>query len=186
MTVLPKIIGVGLPKTGTNSLAAALEMLGVRDIEHRPDLVLRRYRMSGRFDIGRLDAVMDINPWPLQAIRRAYPGALLVHTKRPLKEWLVSCEAHFTINPEYNEAGRLEIFGVTRWSREAFEDTHTHHGAYVADFFRNDIGPHVSMDVRDGWGPLCGALGIPQPTQTFPHMNIQGVRNKWTPTAYNG
>lgn len=184
MTVLTKIIGVGLPKTGTNSLAAALELLGVSNIAHRPDLVLERYRRSGRWEMGKLDACMDINPWVLPAIRRSYPGAMLLHTIRPLKEWLASCEAHFTRRPDHNQLGRLEIFGVTRWCQSAFTDTHRAHGRYVAEFFKQDIGPHTVFDVRDGWPPLCGALDIPAPPQSFPHKNEQGVRNKWKPNAY--
>lgn len=181
MPIIPKIIGVGLPHTGGSVLAEALGVLGVGHVEQRPELPMQRYRKSGRWDMGKLDAVYDINPWALPAIRRAYPGAMLIHTITPLNEWVeswVGCQVDDTRH-------LLEVFGVGRICRPVFEDTYKRHGAYISEFFQNDSGPHTALNVCDGWPPLCNALGIPAPVQSFPHTNQQGVR-PWTPNAYNG
>jgi hypothetical protein len=181
MGTFPKIIGIGLPKTGTTSLATALQVLGCEHVTHRPDLLLQRYRRSGRWDMGRSGAVMDINPWPLYAIRRAYPDALLVHTHRDIDSWLASCEVHFSRDPEYNPEGRLEIFGVTRYVAEVFADTHKQHGGFVRHFFNTDTGPHINLEAKQGWEPLCKALRVPVPEIPYPHENKR-KQIPWEPT----
>lgn len=181
MATFPKIIGIGLPKTGTTSLAEALRILGVADVVHRPELLLQRYRRSGRWDMGRSGAVMDINPWPLAVIRRAYPDALLVHTHRDIDDWLNSCEVHFSHNPDYNPEGRLEIFGATRYNVAAFADTHVRHGDYVRSFYSTDYGPHIHLETaRQGWEPLCKALRVAVPDVPYPHENKR-KENQWQP-----
>ena len=45
----------------------------------------------------------------------------------------------------------------------------------------NDVKSHVQeenllvFDVREGWGPLCKFLGLPQPDQAFPRVNDTAV-----------
>lgn len=180
MTIIPKIIGVGLPHTGGDTLAEALGVLGVQNIEQRPELPMQRYRRSGCWDIGKLDAVYDINPWALPAIRRAYPGAMLIHTINPFEEWMgswVGCRVE-------DSRHLVEVFGVHRICFDVFEDTYRRHADYVTEFFKRDSGPHTALNVCDGWPPLCNAFGISPPVQTFPHTVRNGAR-KWTPNAYN-
>lgn len=185
-----KIIGIGLPKTGTNTLAAACEILGVQNIAHRPEGMLQQYRDTGSWDMGKRGAVFDINPWPLRAMVDAYPDARFIHTVRPVDLWLASCQRHFQPSPFINPLGRLEIFGVCKWAEGVFRETHYRHGRFVDAFSSAEKGFYVmQFEIgRDGWRELCQFLGVPVPSVPFPHLNksTEEKRIPWTPIATTG
>ena len=95
----PKVFGIGFHKTGTKSLAEALEKLGysvtgpngfrVPDIADRYQTICRRYSK-------RYDAFQD-NPWPLtfKEMSVMWPEAKFILTLRNDDDWLKSVVNHF-------------------------------------------------------------------------------------------
>jgi hypothetical protein len=39
------------------------------------------------------------------------------------------------------------------------------------------------FDVAEGWGPLCGFLGVPRPPQPFPRLNDTAKMQRWISTT---
>lgn len=181
------IIGIGLPKTGTNSMAAAVaRLIGVGGVAHRPEQpVLQHYRNTGEWSMHGFRAIFDINPWPIEAMLRACPDALFVWTTRPLNEWLVSCADHFGRDgpPHANREGRLEIFGITTYHRRTFADIWRRHRTHVtwclARYPQMRCVEH-RLGV-DGWDTICEHIGAtPPPAGTpWPHYNRKGTWKTW-------
>lgn len=167
----PKVFGIGLPKTGTSSLNAALVHLGY-NAKHYP----HPQRVYGAAE--SLDALTDSPVIPhIEALARRYPGALFVQTVRPLDEWLASCEAHWqtrAAQPPIGFWNRRSIFGVTVYDPAIFTRVYLEYRARVTQFFaaRADLR-YLEMDIchGDGWGVLCPALGLSVPACEFPHIN---------------
>ncbi|HEY9488585.1 MAG TPA: sulfotransferase [Chryseosolibacter sp.] len=103
-----KIIGAGLPRTGTHTLKASLEKLGYTKTYHMKELMVNpknlRYwitlRNSGTTDWDELyngyQATVDFPgyPWYKEHMKR-YPEAKVILTVRPFESWYTSI--HSTI-----------------------------------------------------------------------------------------
>ena len=93
-----KVFGIGFYKTGTSSLAAALNHLGynvtgpngVADADIAQKFEEMAFRLAGRYD-----AFQDW-PWPLvyQQMDKRYPGSKFILTERPVEKWLQSALKH--------------------------------------------------------------------------------------------
>lgn len=80
-----KIFGIGLSRTGTTSLTAALKILRVQAI-HWP---------QSMGDIARHEASTDITvSLMFEELDRKYPGSKFIYTIRERDPWLASCEKH--------------------------------------------------------------------------------------------
>ncbi|MGE0432053.1 MAG: sulfotransferase, partial [Planctomycetota bacterium] len=94
-----RVFGIGLNKTGTTSLATALQQLGFDVAPQEPFEALFDDWAARRFDriirlCRRWQAFQDIPfslPFTFQALDAAYPGSLFVQTVRTTEEqWLSS------------------------------------------------------------------------------------------------
>ena len=177
-----KVIGVGYNKTGTTTLGTCLEMLGSeRHTSISRDALLLHY-------VGERDAVLRLMdyytsfedwPWPL-LFREAYarfPDARFVLTTRADEDtWFKSLASHA-------ERGKLRgkpnIRRYVYGHDNPWEDRDHHIAAYrahneaVRAFFADkpDSLLEVCWERGDGWGELCGFLGVPVPDVPFPHLN---------------
>ena len=97
-----KVFGIGLSKTGTTSLYAALDRLGFRSGTYRH---LRALGLDAWFrgdfsgdPLGDYDALSDL---PVGAfyrqLDRRYPGSKFILTHRDRESWLASCRSYSTI-----------------------------------------------------------------------------------------
>jgi len=118
-----KIFGIGLSRTGTTSLSAALEMLGFKS-KHYPDFIMDNSslitRLKARFngnvwpifknvtwgsrnrlvlkkdEIGAWDALSDTPVARFfKDLDRYYPGSKFIYTIRDMDDWLKSCKTFF-------------------------------------------------------------------------------------------
>lgn len=119
---------------------------------------------------------------------RAYPEAKFILTHRPVEKWLASMNA--TIFPVMNWPSwqllrrfdpvfvepwcRYKQTMLKGWGRDDFGDanmrrTFAEHGEEV----RRVVPAErlLVFDVKEGWGPLCGFLGVERPVGAFPHVN---------------
>lgn len=177
---MTKIVGIGLPKTGTKSLGEALKRLGYR--VRSADLSLTEAAAFG-MDIslpGRVegyDAFEDI-PWSLlyQEIDALCPGSRFVFTYRRPETWLRSYRAMMA-RDDSPAARHLRsfIFGhpapmltdrimLARYYRH-WEDV----CSYFAD--RRDALIYLPLESPDKWRCLCEFLGHDVPDAPWPHLN---------------
>ena len=96
-----KIFGVGLSKTGTTSLARALEILGYKTRDY---LGVTRYSPSdlSSIDLQIIDSNDAFTDTPIPSFYREldtrYPGSKFILTVRDTDDWLQSCKKQFSQN----------------------------------------------------------------------------------------
>jgi hypothetical protein len=178
----PYVLGIGLPKTGTLTLAKALDRLGWRALHdhNRGKRMVQRNRESGLPLLAgkhRFTAFSD-NPWPqvYREIDAQYPGTLFIYTVREMEAWLKSRIKH----AERNRRNPRYRGGWTKVNVEKATQRYVTHDAEVRDYFAGREGvDFLVMDIckpdGDRWGPLCKFLGVPRPKSPFPHKNKASV-----------
>lgn len=101
-----KIIGAGLPRTGTNTLKQSLEMLGYSKTYHMKELLMNpndlhywlTLEQTGSTNWDELydgfEATVDFPayPWYKEHLER-YPDAKVIMTVRPFEKWYASIES---------------------------------------------------------------------------------------------
>lgn len=187
-----RIVGAGLGRTGTLSLKAALERLLGAPCYHMAEVfahpehvpVWTRAARGEPTDWPRLfagyRAAVD---WPAAAfwpeIAAAFPDAPVLLSTRDPASWWESASA--TIFPataraegpwrEMVDAMMAARFTSAIHDREAAIAAFERHNAEV----RRRVAPDrlIEWQPRDGWAPLCRALGVPVPDEPFPHVNTR-------------
>ena len=176
-TEKPKVFCVGFHKTGTKSLARALEILGYRvtgpDGARDPQIAERALPMA--LDIAlQFDAFND-NPWSVlfRELDGAFPGSRFILTLRSADSWIASVVRHFG---DERTPMREWIYGPGRGSPRgnecAYLDRYRRHNADVIAYFsRGECLLTMNIIAGDGWKGLCDFLELPVPDQPFPHVN---------------
>lgn len=165
----PKIFGLGLAKTGTSSLAAALEVLGWTTIhDHQScEQITADLRAGRRPDVSAADAFCD---WPhplgcIEPLGCLFPDALFILTVREEEPWIRSRLLHVLHSRVTGESCWCEA-DTAEWVREARAVR-----AEVEAWGERNPGRLLVYDVRDGWPPLSAFLGVPVPSVPFPREN---------------
>lgn len=175
-----KIFGIGLSKTGTTSLAKALELLGFR-VDHRGGAFVHRTPA----ELAHLDGATDELATSYRLLDERYPGAKFILTIRASESWLKSCSHHFRQPLEPGTWGTQQIealYGTTVFDREKFLAGYARHRREVEEYFRHR--PHdllvIDVSAGEGWGRLCPFLGRPIPAESFPKENVsRSWRRVW-------
>jgi hypothetical protein len=170
-----KVFGIGLSRTGTTSLAAALHRLGYRTV-HFPD---PGPLLVGDFSV--FDAVDAATDTPVTALfpllDQRYPGSRFVLTVREIDGWLESVEDLFRRRPEGEEGPvgeiRRLVYGRVTFDRAHFRAACERHVAWVRQYFADRPGDLLEMDIAggEGWEALCAFLGARVPAGAFPRAN---------------
>jgi len=173
------IFHIGLHKTGTTSLAKALEILGYEVCNNCGELNAQiTSNLSAHKDpltfISDYDAIVDNQAlWQyFDQIYKAYPNAYYIHTDRNIEDWLESRKEHVINNqnnPDYT-GSFLEV-DIPSW-----RDRKRQHDQRIAKFRKiNDVN-FLSLNICDepgdaNWQKLCQFLDKEIPTISFPHKN---------------
>lgn len=177
----PKVLGIGISRTGTTSLSKALRRLGY-DTIHAPLSIITR--VDGRIALNE-DAVMRYEAltdstvaFMYKELDAAFPGSKFILTVRDVEKWLVSMRRVRKVYPIMRmipKAAQLfhEAFGDDYpYDEDAMRAKFHRHSKEVRAHFegRNDL---LVMDFAagDGWEKLCRFLGRPVPDAPFPHHN---------------
>jgi hypothetical protein len=200
MTTL-RVVGAGLPRTGTQSLQLALEeLLGgrcyhMREIPGHPFDLGEGWNRALAGDTGDLETLLDgyvaSVDWPAsmfwRALSEANPGALLLLSVRDTPEtWWQSMDrtilpiARRALEPGWSEGnGLLDLLerfaGTKGWDDPAtLTAAYERHNAEV----RKSAPPGRLLVWRasEGWEPICRALGLSVPEAPFPWTNR---REEW-------
>jgi len=178
----PKVFGIGLIKTGTTSLGAALAELGYRHTSQRRNALLEHVR-RGELEpiyrwVDRHDSFDDW-PWPFlyEPLSETYPRSRFILTvRRDPETWLDSVLRH--CQREGASPGRAMFFGheMPEGNEEAYLARYLEHNEAVRRHFRHS--PERLLEVcwedGDGWEPLCRFLGLRAPQRkAFPALNTR-------------
>lgn len=173
------IFGIGLSKTGTTSLFAALDQLGYRSATYRH---LRGLGLDGWFEgnfehdyLAEYDAATDLplaTFFPQLDVR--YPGSRFVLTVRALDSWLKSARSHFTRPPatSFGRQVRLATYGIIGYDEGRFRYVYETHVRNVMWYFRDRPEQVLALDVvgGEGWDKLCPFLERDPPGTPFPRV----------------
>jgi hypothetical protein len=163
-----KVFGIGLGRTGTTSLTAALEELGL-SVEHFP----RSYEAVLEKD-GLTDTSIALGYKYLDFM---FPDARFILTVRPVDQWLASMEAFFdglaklTIHDRYHRLHNA-LYGTVVFDECRMREAYLNHQKDVANHFR-DRSCLLTLDVTGAnpYPALAEFLGLDAPDSPFPHLN---------------
>jgi tetratricopeptide (TPR) repeat protein len=185
----PKIFGIGLSKTGTTTLAAAVKILGFHTLHWRNPLT---GEVISEADFPLFDAFFDTPvSFRFETLYYLFPNSKFIFSTRPYRSWLKSMTRHwqrhlgisdflaiktamarpgaFHHGTEFRSINRTLYFNYASY-RDAFET----YRRRVRSFFR-DKPPErfLQMDIfsGDGWDKLCRFVGREVPARPFPWEN---------------
>ena len=191
------IVGAGFGRTGTMSLKVALERLGYSKCYHMIDVLSH----AGHVDLWRkawrgdepwerlFDGYAAAVDWPAAAfwprLMAFYPQAKVLLTVRDAQRWYKS--ARDTIFQSLRDSLRSPDAARRERARMAHEiivdgtfggdldDQARAIAIYEANVARvySDVPADrlIVFDPKDGWQPLCEALGVAPPDEPYPHVN---------------
>jgi hypothetical protein len=189
-----KVIGAGFGRTGTMSLKLALEQLGLGPCYHMME-VFKNQAWDLWYEASKDPAHADwatifqgygsTVDWPnatyWKELADAYPDAKIILTERDPDQWFDSTQATIFRDeirsggppggsfPRMLDAVVGRLFDDKLHDREVCTRVFREHNARV----RATIPPErlLVYEVAQGWGPLCGFLGVPVPDTPMPKVN---------------
>lgn len=193
-----KLINVGLARTGTTSLKAALEKLGYSPIYHTFDLFTNSKHMDiweGAYEGQQVDwrafySGYEVADWPAglfyKEIITAHPEAKVMISVRDPESWYESIYGIFkqgmNINFPIPIVKRIKNFIINYPAKELFQGR-IDDREFMVQFYQDyveEVKAFVPADnllifsVTEGWEPLCEFLGVDVPEEPFPRVNTRG------------
>lgn len=181
----PKIFCIGLSKTGTSSLAIALEYMGFHVgrrqkifKRHFPNLdLIETIREENYVDILKIvplfDAYVD-NPWPIlyKTLAEKFPNAKFILTIREEEAWLKSVKAYFGNS---KSAFRKITYGYESpvGYELAYLEAYRKHNLEVKEFFKNSPQRLLVLPLESNqkWELLSNFLEVESPVIAYPKVN---------------
>ena len=188
-----RVIGAGLPRTGTFSLKQALEhLLGgpcchMSAIPGQPFNLGRGWERAGTGAEpdwpALLESYIAAVDWPVsfswRQLQTMDPQALVVLSVHDSAEaWWQSMDKTIlrqALAPDWNRGRDLIVLldrftGARRWDVPAvLQAAYERHNAAVRETVPRDR--LLEWRSTDGWAPRCRALGVPVPDMPFPFVN---------------
>jgi hypothetical protein len=197
-----RVVGAGLPRTGTHSLKLALEHLLGGRCYHMSEIPGHPFDLGPGWTLalqgGTPDWIELINEyiatvdWPASMFWRelseTYPDALvLLSVRDSAGTWYQSLSetilpvARRALAPDWNEGrGLLDLFERFTRTRD-WDDPSVLTAAYERhnDEVKKAIPPHklLAWSATEGWAPICRVLGVKIPDRPFPWVNR---RSEWS------
>ena len=175
-----KIIGVGLPRTGTSSLYQALCLLGYKTV-HNP---------TNFEDFINYDAFIDGTPcFGYSFLDCHFPNSKFIYTKRDPEQWFESLLSYFNLmmfdGGEENSLSQKTFFNnffkkdITEKDKDYFIQRYNYHDYWLTNYFRGRNEDLLIMDITkdvNKWSALCDFLGKDIPDVEFPKTNSKNDR----------
>jgi hypothetical protein len=188
-----KVIGAGFGRTGTMSLKAALEQLGLGPCYHMVECLPRGPEHWQKW----IDAAGGKPVWSTlfdgfestvdfpscssyKALAAHYPDAKVILTVRDPEHWFESTQETI-FAPRWIEYLRhVEMGKFIQLTVNDYLQDRMHDKEHLIQRFqehieevRNTIPASrlLVFEVKEGWGPLCEFLELPEPDADFPFLN---------------
>jgi hypothetical protein len=194
------VIGAGLPRTGTSSLKAALEILGFGPCHHmtelvdKPDRTVQFIRALDGYKVDFYTLMKGYGSTTdspttefYKEIHLAYPKAKIILTVRDsgikwFESWNNTVAPAFIDNSYYFTICLLRFLRLQtlmcrkiaqKWTTEFGQIGPQLHDQYNARVINENKGGDILVfNVKEGWPPLCKFLGVDIPQNTrFPNVN---------------
>ncbi len=196
-----RLLGAGFGRTGTSSTKMALEMLGwgpchhMHEIRDHPEQ-LPRWNAAARGEPVDWDTAFkgyrSQIDWPgacyWRQLASHFPEAKVLLTCREPEAWYNSLSQTIVPSAAIGRAAdpnphtramaemvyqtvHLQVFDGRIGERDHAIKVYLDHIREVQAAVPPDR--LLTYDVKDGWQPLCDFLGVPVPTQPFPHQNTK-------------
>ncbi len=166
-----KLVGIGLPKTGTKTLGECFRVLGKRNASFSWDW-MHKYLEEDTGYLLRVASNHDSfedKPWCsiYRDIDRAFPGSKFILTTRvDEKVWFESLRKHRSrMHGVHGQREDLWYMDAIQYYRE--------HNESARDYFQSRPGDFVELcwEKGDGWGQLVSFLNVDDPGVPFPKIN---------------
>jgi hypothetical protein len=187
-----QVVGAGLGRTGTHSLQLALQQLLGGPCYHMveviadPDVKVPQWMdaMDGNPD---WDAVMQgyvaCVDWPAAAfwheLADEYPAALMLLSTRASTDVWFKSYRETILQVMLRDAPNGDSPMPLRMMDERFTPDWRNSDACKAAYVKHNAEVRATIPADrliewqpgDGWEPICAKLGLPVPSEPFPHVN---------------
>lgn len=181
-----RIFGIGMHKTATSSLNAALKLLGFDSAHwenaHWAKAIWNEMTSDGRsLTLEKHYALCDL-PIPLlyKELDKGYKSSKFILTIRDENGWIKSVENHWSYDhnkfrsawdtdPVTHKMHRA-LYGQKGFNKELFLERYRNHNAEVLEYFKDRPNDLLVFD-KQSWEPLCKFLSRPIPDVPYPRMN---------------
>lgn len=180
-----KVVGIGLPKTGTTSLGYCLRRFGFKHQTYDMDLALKvkRNQIEEVLRVAEKRESFEDWPWFLlyREFDRRFPGTkFILTTRKDTATYVKSLQAHHEregirksdwVKPHWWD----EVQGMqpAEWDYETSARRYENHNRAVLDYFAGRINTDllvVCWENGDGWLQLSRFLNQRAPNEPFPHL----------------
>ena len=180
-----KVVGIGLPKTGTTTLGYCFRRLGFKHRTYDMDLAVQVKRNQLDRVLSEARKYESFEDWPwfsiYRELDRAFPNSKFVLTLRKDTETYVrSLKGHHErqgirrkdfVKPHWWD----EVFGVepSEWDYEKSAQRYERHNREVLEYFGDRVNKDllvVCWEEGDGWAQLCEFLDKRVTDEPFPHF----------------
>lgn len=193
-----RIFGIGLSRTGTTSLNAALEVLSYPSRHFPADATTMRQLTAFMLEGGDslrlsvLDSYAAITDTPacvaVEALDVGYPGSKFILTTREKGAWLDSCRRYWAsfLEPfladnadlpaaHYIRAISRTLYGSVSFEPVRYARAYDEYHDRIHTHFRERSSDLLVIDIcaGDRWEPLCAFLGRPVPGSDFPRTRVK-------------
>ena len=168
-----KIFGIGLSKTGTTSLANALQVLGYKTKDNMGVVTYATGDLSS-VDLHVVDANDALTDTPIPSFYReldtGYPGSKFILSVRDAEGWLKSCKKQFTqrfaeVQTDAHKRLFIDLYGTDVFDDSRFASGYARFVDGVREYFKDR--PHdlliINIVADEGWEKLCPFCSDPCP-----------------------
>ncbi len=189
-----KVLGIGLSKTGTASLARALNLLSIKTIHCPADQTTFDELKNGNYKLSILNkfqGAVDTPIVPFYAqLDKTFPDSKFILTVRQIDSWINSMRRHMSFLSRWTEDSLTFfafidacVYGTLEFHEDRLRYVYETHVRNVNHYFSNRPEDLLILNICDGegWEKLCPFLGLPVPSIPFPKANrSRGDDSEWT------
>ena len=187
-----KIFGIGLSRTGTRSLATALDILGFQAAHwhagFREFITIKNGKPVLQLEnIRSYDAGCDIPIAPFyKELDQEYANAKFILTIRNEESWLDSVRSHIDKNPWWWPFSSLKkhykamvlrkfVYGSMRFHKNVYLQAYRRHNQAVIDYFAHRPNDLLILNIcnGEGWEQICPFVSKSIPNERFPSTNVR-------------
>ena len=191
-----KIFCIGLSRTGTKSLTAALYILGYNIIHYPHDKKIFEELSNGDCNFSLLndyDGISDITISPYYAqLEKLYPNSKFILTLRDKEAWLKSFEKHWSDRPPFDDPTqskiymkvrrflRASVYGTYKFNRERMSYVYDLHLKNVLEYFKEKPNFLLKLNIfeENAWKKLCDFLNLSPINTLFPNVKTNEQLSK--------
>jgi hypothetical protein len=180
-----KVIGIGLPKTGTTSLGYCFRRFGFKHRTFDMDLAyqVKRNNLAAAIEEARKFETFEDWPWfeIYRELDRTFPHSKFILTRRKDTEtYVTSLQGHHErqgirdegyVKPYYWDVVHGQ--DPAAWDYERSAQRYERHNREALEYFGSRIGKDllvVCWEHGDGWAELSRFLNKAAPDEPFPHL----------------